>query len=163
MAKSVIVIVPGAWHRPQHFQHLIDRLNTLNYEAVGVTLPSVDSSPPHESWDQDAQAVRKVILEYLDAGKDVIGLAHSFGGVPMSEAVKGLGQEAREKQGLKSGVVRLVYMCAMAMPEGQTHVAQVAPVTPEEEEIERHRQELIKEYGAMKFTEVRLSAVSVVG
>lgn len=163
MAKPVIVIVPGAWHRPQHFQHVIDRLNTLNYEAMGVTLPSVDSSPPHESWDQDAQAVRKVILEYLDAGKDVIGLAHSFGGVAMSEAVKGLGKEAREKQGLKTGVVRLVYMCAMAIPEGQTHVAQIAPVTPEEEEIERHRQELMKEYGAMKFTEVRLSTVSVVG
>jgi hypothetical protein len=72
----------------------------------------------------------------------------------MSEAVKGLGKEAREKQGLKTGVVRLVYMCAMAMPEGQTHVAQIAPVIPEEEEIERHRQELMKEYGAMKFTEV---------
>lgn len=159
MAKPVIVIVPGAWHRPKHFQHLIDRLTKLNYEAVGVTLPSVDSSPPHQTWEQDAQAIRKVILEYLDAGQDVLTLAHSFGGISMSEAVKGLGKEAREKQGLKNGVVRLVYMCAMALPEGQTHVAQITPVTPEEEEIERHRQELQKKYGAMKFTEVGLLAV----
>ena len=154
MAKPVIVIVPGAWHRPQHFKHLIERLNKLNYEAVGVTLPSVDSSPPHETWEQDAQAVRQVILEHLKAGKDVLTLAHSFGGVAMSEAVKGLGKESREKQGLKSGVVRLVYMCAMAVPEGQNYAAQIVPVTPEEEDIERHRQELIVKQGAMKFTEV---------
>lgn len=159
MAKPVIVIVPGAWHRPKHFQHLIDRLIKLNYEAVGVTLPSVDSSPPHQTWEQDAQAIRKVILEYLDARKDVLTLAHSFGGISMSEAVKGLGKEAREKQGLKNGVVRLVYMCAMALPEGKTHVAQITPVTPEEEEIERQRQELQKKTGAMKFTEVGLLTV----
>lgn len=154
MDKPVIVIVPGAWHRPQHFKHLIERFNKVNYEAVGVDLPSVDSSPPLETWEQDAQAVRKVILEHLDAGKNVIALAHSFGGIPMSEAVKGLGKESREKQGLESAVIRLVYMCAMAMPEGQNYAAQTTPITPEEQEIERRRQEVIAGRGAMKFTEV---------
>jgi len=160
MAKPAIAIIPGAWHRPKHFQHLIERLTKLNYEVRAVTLPSVDSSPPHQTWEQDAQKVRRVILEYLDAGKDVLALAHSFGGISMSEGVKGLGKEAREKRGLKSGVVRLLYMCAMALPEGQTHVAQIVPVTPEEKEIEQRRQEMIKKYDAMRFTEVSLSVIS---
>ncbi|KAJ5678057.1 alpha/beta-hydrolase [Penicillium maclennaniae] len=163
MAKPVIVIVPGAWHRPQHFKHLIERLNKVGYEAVGVTLPSVDSSPPHKTWEQDAQAVRQVILEHLDAGKDIIALAHSFGGIPMSEAVKGLGKEARNNQGLKSGVVRLVYMCAMAIPAGQNYAAQIVPVTPEEEEIERRRQELIENQRAMRFTEEGAMLLDKVG
>ncbi|KAF7591450.1 hypothetical protein BBP40_001553 [Aspergillus hancockii] len=147
-----IVIVPGAWHCPKHYKHLIDGLAKSDYEAIGVTLPSVNSSPPHTTWEQDAQAVRQVILAQLDRGSDVIAIAHSFGGISMSEAVKGLGKDAREKQGLKGGVVRLIYMCAMALPEGQTHVGQIKPQTPEEEELERQRQELQVKYGGMRFT-----------
>ncbi|KAB8226261.1 Alpha/beta hydrolase family-domain-containing protein [Aspergillus novoparasiticus] len=151
--NPTVVIVPGSWHCPKHYKYLIDGLAKFNYEAVGVTLPSVNSSPPHASWDQDAQAVREVIMKSLDNGNDVIAVAHSFGGVAMSEAVKGLGKEAREKRGLKGGVVRLIYMCAMALPEGQTHVGQIQPQTPEEEELERQRQELQAKYGGMRFTE----------
>lgn len=154
MTKPAFVIVPGAWHRPKHYHYLISGLAKFNYEAVGVTLPSVDSSPPHTSWDQDAQAVRQAIMKYLNAGTDVIAVAHSFGGVAMSEAVKGLGRQDREKEGLKGAVTRLVYMCAMALPKGQTYLGQMQPATPEEEEIERKRQELAAKYGGMKFTEV---------
>jgi alpha-beta hydrolase superfamily lysophospholipase len=155
MPKPVIVIVPGAWHRPKHYQKLINALADVGYEAVGVTLPSVDSSPPLPSWDQDAAETRRVIMEYLDAGKDVILIGHSFGGVAMSEAVKGLGKEDREKTGLKGSVIRLVYMCAMAMPKGQTFMGQMVPATPEEEEIERQRKSFEAQQGKMKTTEVR--------
>jgi pimeloyl-ACP methyl ester carboxylesterase len=154
MSNPSIVLVPGAWHRPAHFQGLIDALAKVNYDAVGVTLPSVDSSPPLASWDQDAQAVRQIIMERLDAGKDVIVLAHSFGGIIMSEAVKGLGKKDRLAQGLKGGIVKLIYMCAMALPEGQTHIGQLIPQTPEEEEIERQRQELAAQFGGIEFTAV---------
>ncbi|KAJ5746003.1 hypothetical protein N7520_011185 [Penicillium odoratum] len=153
MPKPVIVIVPGAWHRPKHYQKLINALADVGYEAVGVTLPSVDSSPPLPSWDQDAAETRRVIMEYLDAGKDVIPIGHSFGGVAMSEAVKGLGKEDREKTGLKGSVIRLVYMCAMAMPKGQTFMGQMVPATPEEEEIERQRKSFEAQQGKMKTTE----------
>ena len=152
--SPAVVIVPGAWHCPKHYQHLINQLAKVNYTAVGVTLPSVNSSPPLASWDQDAQAVRQVIVENLDAGKDVIAVAHSFGGIAMSEAVKGLGKEARENRGSKGGVLRLVYMCAMALPEGQTHLGQTKPRTAEEEELERQRQQYGEKHGGMQFTEV---------
>lgn len=152
--SPAVVIVPGAWHCPQHYQHLINQLAKFNYTAIGVILPSVNSSPPLASWDQDAQAVRQVIMENLDAGKDVIAVAHSFGGIAMSEAVKSLGKEAREKRGLKQGVLRLVYMCAMALAEGQTHLGQTKPRTPEEEELERQRQEYGEKHRGMQVIEV---------
>ena len=154
MAKPVIVIVPGAWHRPQHYQRLIARLTKVGYEAVGVNMPSVDSSPPHKSWDQDAQAVRKVIMKYLDAGDDVITVAHSFGGVAMSEAIKGLGRQDRERDGFQSAVIRLVYMCAMALPKGQSHLGQLVPTTPEEEEMEKKDQGLRGNYDRIEVSEV---------
>ncbi|PYH92744.1 alpha/beta-hydrolase [Aspergillus ellipticus CBS 707.79] len=150
--RPVIVIVPGAWHRPQHYQRLVNELAKDGYEAVAVTMPSVDSSPPHSSWDKDAQAVRQIILVYLESGREVITVAHSFGGIAMSEAVKGLGKSAREQKGLPGGVIRLIYMAAMALPEGQTHLGQTKPQTPEEEEIERQRQEYQAKHGGMQFT-----------
>lgn len=112
MTKPAIVIVPGAWHKPQHYQYVIDGLQNLGYEAEGVDLPSIDSNPPHSTWQQDADEVRRVIMRHLDIGRDVIAVAHSFGGVSMSEAVKNLGKENRKKQGLESSVLHLVYMCA---------------------------------------------------
>ena len=126
MSKPVIVIVPGAWHRAKHYQHINDGLEKSGYEAIGITLPTLDSRPPNAVWDQDAETVRQLILKNLDSGKDVIVIAHSFGGVAMSEAVKGLGKKAREEQGLKGGVVRLIYMCAMALPKGQSHIGQMS-------------------------------------
>jgi pimeloyl-ACP methyl ester carboxylesterase len=154
MPNPSIVVVPGAWHRPAHFQGLIDELAKVNYEAVAVTMPSVDSSPPLPSWNEDALAVRQVITERIDAGKDVIVLGHSFGGVAMSEAAKGLGKKERESQGLKGGILKLIYMCAMALPEGQTHMGQLVPQTPEEEEIERQRQEMEAQFGGLQVTAV---------
>ena len=149
-----IIIVPGAWHTPKHYRGLIDRLAACKYEAVAIPLPSVNSSSPPASWDQDAEAVRRVILTNLDNGQDVVVAAHSFGGIIMSEAVKGLGKEARRKQGLPGGVLRLIYICAMALPEGQTHLGQLQPRTPEEEELERTRQEYGEKHCGMKATAV---------
>jgi hypothetical protein len=72
----------------------------------------------------------------------------------MSEAVKSLGKKERESQGLKGGVIKLIYMCAMALPEGQTHIGQMVPASPEEEEIERQRQEMQAQFGGMNVTPV---------
>ncbi|KAJ5939105.1 alpha/beta-hydrolase [Penicillium verhagenii] len=153
MSKPVIVIVPGAWHRPKHYQKLIDALAVIGYEAVGVTMPCVDSSPPLPSWDQDAAEVRRVIMEYLNAGRDVITIAHSFGGVAMSEAVKGLGRDDRNKQGSSSAVIRLVYMCAIMMPKDQNFFGQMAPATPEEEVAEAQRKSFNSQHAQMSTTE----------
>lgn len=154
MSKPAIVIIPGAWHCPQHYQRLVNELVKIGYEAEGVTLPSVGSSPPLPSWDQDAEAVRQIILRYLDAGKDVIALAHSFGGIAMSEGVKGLGKEDREREGLKGGVVRLIFMAAMAVPEGQSYLDVMQPITPEEEEVSKKKSKDEIKYGGFKPSEV---------
>lgn len=136
MAKPTIILVPGAWHRPQHLYKVIDGLDKAGYESEGVALVSVDASPPTTSWDKDAQAVREVILKHLDAGKDVIVIAHSYGGFVMSEAVKGLGKKARQEgEGSKSGVLRLIYMCAIAARKGETVQDKTKPVTEEEAKL----------------------------
>ncbi|GAD95939.1 hypothetical protein ANI_1_1316164 [Paecilomyces variotii No. 5] len=140
MSKPVIVLTPGAWHRPEHYKYVIEDLQKLGYEAVGVTLPTVDSNPPLTSWDKDAEAVRMEILKHLDAGKDVIAIAHSYGGLVMSEGVKGLGKKAREEQGQKTGVLKLIYMCAVASQEGKTFAELTKAETEEEIAFDMQRQ-----------------------
>lgn len=154
--KPVIVIVPGSCHRAEHYQRLVDKLTKYNYEAIALTPPSLDSNPPHASWDKDAEAIRRVVTENIDAGRDVVAVAHSFGGVAMSEAVKGLGKRARENDGLKGGVVGLVYMTALALVEGQSQATLIVPQTPEENELFLAYQEGMKKYskGMMPVNEV---------
>ena len=43
---------------------------------------------------------------------------HSAGGVTGSEATKNLSKPARQQTGKPGGVVRMVYLCAFAAPEG---------------------------------------------
>ncbi|KAJ9638507.1 hypothetical protein H2204_004277 [Knufia peltigerae] len=132
MSKPAIVLVPGAWHKPQHYKKVINGLLKLSYDAVGVSLPSVDAKPATPSWEKDAAAVREAVLQKLDAGKDVITIGHSYGGLPMGEGVKGLGKKAREAQGFKTSVTRLIYMCSVPVKEGQIFQEACKPVTEEE-------------------------------
>lgn len=149
MSKPAIVLVPGAWHKPQHLHKVIDGLEKSGYEAHGVALASVDSEVPITSWDKDAEGVRKVIVKNLDAGKDVIVIAHSYGGFVMSEAVKGLGKKARkESQGLETGVLRLIYMCAVAPRKGETVQDKTKPATEQEANM------AARQMGSMKLAEV---------
>jgi hypothetical protein len=43
---------------------------------------------------------------------------HSYFGIPREEALKDVGKECREKEGLKGGVVRIVFLAAAITPEG---------------------------------------------
>ncbi|KKZ66552.1 hypothetical protein EMCG_07666 [[Emmonsia] crescens] len=160
--NPVIVIAPGACHRAENYQRLIDELASCNYETTAVTPPSLDSNPPHTSWDQDAQALRRVIMKSVDAGRDVVAVAHSFGGVPMSEAIKGLGKKVREDLGLKGGVVSLVYVTALALVEGQSQASLVIPQTPEEKELALAYEEGMKKYpdGILSVNEAGMAVVN---
>lgn len=156
MPNPTIIIIPGSWHIPGHYKRLITALSAQNYRALAIPLPSVNSSPPLSTWEEDALAIRKEILNELDAGRDVIALAHSFGGVAMGEAVKGLGKgdRMRDGSGVQTGAIGLVYMCAMALLKGQSHVGQMVPVGAVEEEIEKERNEYGAKHGGVSMTEV---------
>lgn len=58
-------------------------------------------------------------MALADQGKDVVVLMHSYGGVPGSAALEGLGKTARVEKGEKGGVARLVYVCSFALREGE--------------------------------------------
>jgi hypothetical protein len=122
MSLPTIVIIPGAWHKSQHYTPLIDSLKAQKYEVVCSQLPSVDSQTPRaQSVAEDSAFIKsKLLLPSMDAGKDIVLLMHSFGGCTGADAAKGHSKDERQAAGKRGGVVGLVFMCAFLAAEGDS-------------------------------------------
>jgi pimeloyl-ACP methyl ester carboxylesterase len=118
MGKPTFVCVPGAWHTPSAYGALQTILKSHGYEYILISLPSVGCKPVTYDFSEDVAIIRKTITDLVDEGKDVIPVLHSYGGMPGSQALEGLGKDERNSRGLAGGVVRLVYVMAMMLPEG---------------------------------------------
>lgn len=117
--RPSFVIVPGAWHQPEIYQKLVTHLNKAGYSAVVTSLPSCNTEDPQQATcSADAEAVRKRILQLMDAnGKDVVVVCHSYGGIPGGGAAYGLSKLSRAKEGKKGGVTGLIYISGFVVPE----------------------------------------------
>ena len=68
----------------------------------------------------DAAYVAKVVEELANKNKDVLLISHSYGGMPMTESVKGLTKKERTKHGKRGGIVRLAYLTSLVSEVGQS-------------------------------------------
>ena len=119
MANPTIVLVPGAWHRPEIYSRVTKNLEEHGYPTVGLPLPSAGAMPPNMTFDEDVKVIRDCLTTLVETEeKEAILVVHSYTGMPGAEAPKGLGKKERQEKGLKGGVVRLVFIMAYAMPEG---------------------------------------------
>ncbi|OLN88645.1 hypothetical protein CCHL11_01691 [Colletotrichum chlorophyti] len=119
-SKPVIVLAPGAWHSPEHFQDIRDELHQRGWSTKSVRYPSVGAEPPKKGMLDDAAAVRTLLQELVDQGRQVILVAHSYGGVVCAEAVNGLGYKQRAKENKPGGVILFLYLAAFVAPKGQS-------------------------------------------
>lgn len=120
-SKPTILIVPGAWQLTTAFVPFRELLHKSNYETDVVKLPSVGGTElPLTGLPEDIAAIRAVLEPLVAAGKDVILLTHSAGGVSGSAAVKGLDAKTRKSADLPGGVTRVVYMGAFMIPKGSS-------------------------------------------
>lgn len=113
-----VVFTPGAWHGTWAFDTVRSGLESLGYPTEAVALPSVGSTNASVGVADDAAALAAELATLTDAGKDVVMVCHSYGGVVASTAVEGYGQKNRSAAGLDGGVIMLVYMTAFAAPAG---------------------------------------------
>ncbi|KAJ9618850.1 hypothetical protein H2203_008666 [Taxawa tesnikishii (nom. ined.)] len=88
--KPTIILVHGAWHSPTHFSPLTDLLTSAGYTVNAVTLPSVHTKPAPPDFSADVSTIRSSILSAANSGQDVVVIAHSYGGIPSTEACRGV-------------------------------------------------------------------------
>ncbi|MDF2665407.1 MAG: putative hydrolase or acyltransferase [Microbacterium sp.] len=97
-----ILLVHGAWSGPWVFDRLAAELVARGFTVDTVALPSIGSTA-------DMYADADAITAKLDAaGGPVTLLAHSYGGIPTTQA------------GDHPAVERIVYVAAFALDEGET-------------------------------------------
>ncbi|WP_037855571.1 alpha/beta fold hydrolase [Streptomyces sp. NRRL S-340] len=101
--RPTILLVHGAWHGAWCWELLAPELRDLGWRVETVELPSASADPDNTAgMYDDACTVRNRLS---DLGGEVTVLAHSYGGLPATEAAT------------VPGVTRLVYLAAMQLEE----------------------------------------------
>ncbi len=84
-----LVFVPGSWHRPTCYNKIIKLLQEQhNLKCTTVTLLST-SGDPEATFKDDIDAAREAIDAETSQGRNVVVVAHSFGGMVANSAIKG--------------------------------------------------------------------------
>lgn len=139
MAPISVVICTGSFHVSDHYLPFAETLHSKGIEAVcpllptndvcnlsveDPTNPAFDASPPPGGWANgydDAKVVRNEVEKLLERGKDVLLVAHSYGGwVATEAAAPELQKKSRETQGHSTGVVGIFYAVANVLPKGHS-------------------------------------------
>jgi len=97
--------MPGAWHKVAAYSSLADRLGAAGYKVISVDLPANDTELALQSWDPNVEATRTVILAAVERDKEVVVVAHSYGGAVGFKAISVLTKADRIKEGLGGGAI----------------------------------------------------------
>ncbi|KAL4882445.1 alpha/beta-hydrolase [Aspergillus karnatakaensis] len=131
--SPVIVIVPGAFGTPQGFDQLLPYLTEAGYTTYPGAYPSCNPSDPAKASSSDDIAFLRdnVLFPLLNEhGKDIVILAHSYGGVVTGGAAKGLAKEIRTAEGHSTGIIGLIYVAGNITLEGESLLTAVGGAYP---------------------------------
>lgn len=120
-SKPEIVLVTGAWTPPTAYHKLVDLLKSppYNFTVHSPTLASNNGAKLPNTFEDDVEGIRSVIEELVvRAGKEVVLVMHSYGGVVGSSATKGLTK--KDRQDLPGGITHLFYISAYLLAKDQS-------------------------------------------
>ncbi|KAJ5081169.1 alpha/beta-hydrolase [Penicillium angulare] len=84
-----LVLVPGSWHQPVCYDKIVKLLQDQHkLRCATVTLPSTLHNPA-ATFKDDIDAAQNVISNETSQGRNVVVVAHSYGGMVGNSAVKG--------------------------------------------------------------------------
>lgn len=120
MRNPTFIFALGAWVVPAVFDATRSRLKALGFPSDCPAHPSIGAEPPTKTLADDVSSLRGVLSAFADEGRDLVIVAHSYGGVVASSAVEGLSKSTRMQAGKAGGVVKVVYLAAFALDKGQS-------------------------------------------
>lgn len=115
-SEPVFLVVTGAWHPPACYEPLKTDLISLGYECIIPHMPSMGYGTNGVTWEADKAKIIEEATSYFDQGREVILVAHSYGGVPATVATEGQGTQERAARGLKGGFNSIIFVAAFAVP-----------------------------------------------
>nr|RBQ93659.1 hypothetical protein FVER53263_13624 [Fusarium verticillioides] len=110
--QPVILLVHGAWHRPFHYRLLIQAFQQQDFTVLAPHLASsgYDDSVDGNTYHDDVKRIHDAVLPYIDSGRKVIGIGHSYGAIPLTVAIEGHSIAEREQKGQPGGVISVIYV-----------------------------------------------------
>ncbi|MGQ5259861.1 alpha/beta hydrolase [Micromonospora sp. ZYX-F-536] len=105
MSLPSLVLVPGAWHKPEHLALLTDELRNVDVHTVALSSSGDDPEKLGDMYE-DAALIGKAVAEI---GGPVVVVAHSYGGIPASQGLVGA-----------HNVRRIVYLAAFQIEVGES-------------------------------------------
>ncbi|KAI0104539.1 Alpha/beta hydrolase fold-1 [Daldinia grandis] len=123
LSKPAIIIVTGAFQRPDHYHSLKVKLEARGYE---VFIPLLASCGPQVgiTWKDDVALIRKTVEPHMDNGKEFIVVCHSYGGMPGCAATSGFTVDERKSNGKRGGFRAILFMAAFAVPQAGMNILQ---------------------------------------
>jgi pimeloyl-ACP methyl ester carboxylesterase len=106
-SRPALLLVHGAWHRPSSWNRFQDALARRGYQAETIALPSAGLEPVPTAGMYDDAAVIRAKLKQMDG--QVVVLAHSYGGVPLTQGAAGA-----------TNVSRLIYLSAYMLDRDES-------------------------------------------
>lgn len=116
-SKPTIVLVPGAWQNSHGFDSVQQKLQHLGYPTILIDHVSIGAEPPTTELSDDVNSLRQV-LQGLTEERNIVVVAHSYGGLVASCAAEGLGVAELSKACRTGGIIMLVYLTAFVLPKG---------------------------------------------
>jgi alpha-beta hydrolase superfamily lysophospholipase len=116
----VLVLVHGAWHHPSHYKLLVESFSNEGFQDIVTPRNPTSGSIEQvvdKSYPDDVQVIQEAIAPFLDAGRDLVLVAHSYGGVPAASSLKGNTVLERAEKGLRVGIRGLVSIAAFLLPQ----------------------------------------------
>jgi pimeloyl-ACP methyl ester carboxylesterase len=108
MTSPSVLMIPGGWHNPDHFRLLVDELSDIDVQTVTLT-SSGDDPAALQDMHADADVIARAAAA-IDG--PVVVVAHSYGGVPTTQAFRQAGN-----------VVRIIYLAAFQLLAGESLVS----------------------------------------
>jgi pimeloyl-ACP methyl ester carboxylesterase len=83
-----LVFVPGSWHKPTCYDKIIKLLQEQHkLKCISITLPSTAGNPA-ATFKDDIDAAQEAISSETTHGRNVVVIAHSYGGMVGNSAIK---------------------------------------------------------------------------
>jgi pimeloyl-ACP methyl ester carboxylesterase len=115
--RGTMVLIHGAWHGPWVWARVQPHLISAGWRVLTVKLPSVaDGSDPQVGMMADAEHIHR---QLIDIDEPIVVVAHSYAGVPVSQAAAGL-----------LNVRHIVYLTAFQLDVGDSLMSVAAGRTP---------------------------------
>ncbi|KAJ9414659.1 hypothetical protein QL093DRAFT_2569427 [Fusarium oxysporum] len=86
-------------------------------QPESATAGTVISEVCGKTYLDDVTVIRAAVEQPLAAGKEIVLVCHSYGGIPGSAAAEGYQVHERHEKGLPGGIKHIVYLAAFALPE----------------------------------------------